>query len=153
MQANFQIWQVKFPSQRTQRRNLQSIWNTTILILSRNIPHALSDLVVLLYTSLEVIDTNLLKFSLWRTINQVLLYGFSQLDQTQNRNIWNSSIKYIVESNILFPETRAIARARAGTHASKFTCAIYCTHEIIVFSCKEKFFIEGFSIEHNYKIL
>ena len=35
---------------------------------------------------------------------------------------------------ILFPETRAIARARADTHASKFTCAIYCTHEIIVFS-------------------
>ena len=55
--------------------------------------------------------------------------------------------------NILFPETRAIARARAGTHASKFTCAIYRTGEIIVFSRNEKFFIEGFSIEHNYKIL
>ena len=50
---------------------------------------------------------------------------------------------------ILFPETRAIARARASTHASKFMCAIYRTREIIVFSRKEKFFIEGFSIEHN----
>ena len=55
--------------------------------------------------------------------------------------------------SILFPETRAIARARAGTHTSKFTCAIYRTREIIAFSRKEKFFIEGFSIEHNYKIL
>ena len=51
--------------------------------------------------------------------------------------------------NILFPETRAITRACAATHASKFTCAIYCTCEIIVFSRKEKFFIEEFSIEHN----
>ena len=34
-------------------------------------------------------------------------------------------------------------------HTSKFTCAIYRTREIIVFSRKEKFFIEGFSIEHN----
>ena len=46
---------------------------------------------------------------------------------------------------ILFPETCAIT----GTHASKFTCAIYCTREIMVFSHKETFFIEGFSIEHN----
>ena len=44
---------------------------------------------------------------------------------------------------------RAIARACAGTHASKFTCAIYRMCEIIVFSLKETFFIEGFSIEHN----
>ena len=50
---------------------------------------------------------------------------------------------------ILFPETRAIACALAGTHASKFTCAIYRMRELIVFSCKEKFFIEGFSMEHN----
>ena len=50
---------------------------------------------------------------------------------------------------ILFPEMRAIARARAGTHASKFTCAIYHMREIIVLSRKEKFFIEGLSIEHN----
>ena len=51
--------------------------------------------------------------------------------------------------SILFPETHAIARARAGTHVSKFTCAIYHTCEITVFSRKEKFFIERFSIEHN----
>ena len=50
---------------------------------------------------------------------------------------------------ILFPETRAIACAHAGTHVSKFMCAIYRMCEIIVFSHKEKFFIEGFSIEHN----
>ena len=55
---------------------------------------------------------------------------------------------FIIEF-ILFPETRAIARARAGTYASKFTCAIYRTREILVFSRKEKMFIEGFSIEHN----
>ena len=54
----------------------------------------------------------------------------------------------IVE-DILFPEMRAGTRARAGTHASKFTWAIYCTCEIIVFSRKEKCFIERFSIEHN----
>ena len=35
---------------------------------------------------------------------------------------------------IRFPETRAIARVRAGTHANKFTCAIYRTRKIIVFS-------------------
>ena len=55
----------------------------------------------------------------------------------------------MLKMGILFPETRAIAHVRAGTHASKFTCAIYRTREIIVFSRKEKFFIEGFSIEHN----
>ena len=49
--------------------------------------------------------------------------------------------------DILFPETRAITSA--CTHASKFMCTIYCTCEIIVFSHKEKFFIHGFSIEHN----
>ena len=57
---------------------------------------------------------------------------------------------------IQFPETHVIAGTRAGTHASKFTCAIYRTREIIVFSflllyisCKEEFFIEGFFIEPN----
>ena len=55
------------------------------------------------------------------------------------------------KSCILFPETRAIARTRAGTHASKFTYAIYRTREIIVFSRKEKLFIEGFAIEHIVK--
>ena len=34
---------------------------------------------------------------------------------------------------ILFLETRAVASTREGTHASKFTCAIYCTRNIIVF--------------------
>ena len=50
---------------------------------------------------------------------------------------------------------RAITRARAGTHASRFTCAIYRTRKIIVFSLwfyyisrKKKFFIEGFFIEY-----
>ena len=50
-----------------------------------------------LLNSLEVIDTNLLKLS-EEQLTKVLLYGFSQLDQNQNRNILNSSIKYIVES-------------------------------------------------------
>ena len=50
---------------------------------------------------------------------------------------------------ILFLETSAITHACAGTHASKFMCAIYHTHKIIVFSHKEKFFIDRFSIEHN----
>ena len=38
---------------------------------------------------------------------------------------------------ILFPETRAIARA--GIHPSKFTCAIYHMCEIIVFSLRRNF--------------
>ena len=49
-----------------------------------------------LLNSLEVIDTNLLKLS-EEQLTKVLLYGFSQLDQNQNRNALNSSIKYIVE--------------------------------------------------------
>ena len=59
--------------------------------------------------------------------------------------------------NTLFPETSAIAHARASTHASKFTCTIYYARKILVFSFfvllllyisrKEKFFIEGFFIE------
>ena len=54
---------------------------------------------------------------------------------------------------VLFPETRAIARARAGTHSGNFTCAIYRTREVIVFSLlllylsrKDKFLIEKFFI-------
>ena len=53
---------------------------------------------------------------------------------------------------------RAIARARAGTHASMFTCAISRARRIIVFlpfallllciSRKKKFLSEGFFIEH-----
>ena len=50
-----------------------------------------------LLNSLELIDTNLLKLSEER-LTKVLLYGFSQLDQNQNRNILNSSMDYIVES-------------------------------------------------------
>ena len=51
----------------------------------------------------------------------------------------------------------SLRRARAGTHASKFTCAIYRTGEIIVFSLfallllyisgKEKLYIEKYFIE------
>ena len=67
-------------------------------------------------------------------------YKRNMLRFGQNKTAWEF---------ILFPEARAIARARVGTHASKFTYAIYRTREIIVFSRKEKFFIEGFSIEHN----
>ena len=55
----------------------------------------------------------------------------------------------VIGRDILFPEMHAIACARAGTQASKFTCAIYHMCEITVFSRKEKFFIEGFPIEHN----
>ena len=57
----------------------------------------------------------------------------------------------------LFPETCAIAHACIGTQTSKFTCVIYCTCKIIVFSLfvfllldsfsKEKFFIEETFIE------
>ena len=54
-----------------------------------------------------------------------------------------------ISRSILFPEMCAIARACAGTHVSKFTCAIYRTRKIIVLPLREKFFIEGFSIEHN----
>ena len=55
-----------------------------------------------------------------------------------------------------FSTRHATAHARADTHASKFTCAIYCTHEIIVFSLlvllllyisRKKLFIKGFFIE------
>ena len=40
--------------------------------------------------------TNLFKLS--EQLIRVLHYGFCQLDQNQNRNILNSSTKYIVES-------------------------------------------------------
>ena len=63
---------------------------------------------------------------------------------------------------MLFPETCAIARARTGTRASKFTCTIYRMREIIVFSLFvllllyisliEKFPIEGFFIEDYQEI-
>ena len=59
--------------------------------------HHYHNIRVKLLNSLEVIDTNLLKLS-EEQLTKVLLYGFSQLDQNQNRNILNSSIKYIVES-------------------------------------------------------
>lgn len=58
----------------------------------------------------------------------------------------------------MFPETCAIARACAGTHASKFTCAIHCMGKFIIFSLfillllyishNKKFLIEGFFIEY-----
>ena len=50
-----------------------------------------------LLNSLEVIDKNLLKLSK-EQLTRVLLYGFSELDQNQNRNVLNSLINYIVES-------------------------------------------------------
>ena len=50
-----------------------------------------------LLNSVEVIDTNLLNLS-EEQLTKVLLYGFSLLDQNQNKNILNSSIGYIVES-------------------------------------------------------
>ena len=50
-----------------------------------------------LLNSLEVIYTNLLKLSK-EQLTKVFLYGFSQLDQNQNKNLLNSSINYIVES-------------------------------------------------------
>ena len=50
-----------------------------------------------LLNSLEVIHTNLLKFS-EEQLTKFLPYGFSQLDQNQNRYVLNSSINYIVES-------------------------------------------------------
>ena len=50
-----------------------------------------------LLNSLEVIDTILHKLSK-EQLTRVLLYGFSQFDQNQNRNVLNSSIDYIVES-------------------------------------------------------
>ena len=50
-----------------------------------------------LLNSLEVIDTNLLKFST-EQLTKVLLNGFCQLDQNKHSNILNSSFDYIVES-------------------------------------------------------
>ena len=56
----------------------------------------------------------------------------------------------------------AITHARTGTDASKFTCAIYCTCEIIVFPIvvllllyisQKKFFIEWFFIEDFVKVI
>ena len=59
--------------------------------------HHYHNIRVKLLNSLEVIDTNLLKLSEEQLTN-FLLYGFSQLDRNQKRNILNSSRKYIVES-------------------------------------------------------
>ena len=59
--------------------------------------HHYHDIRIQLSNSIEVIDTNLLKLSEEQLTN-VFLYGFSQFDQNQNRNIFNSSIEYIVES-------------------------------------------------------
>ena len=59
--------------------------------------HHYHNIRVKILNSLELIDTNLLKLS-EEQLTKVLLYGFSQLDQNQNRNVLNSSIDYIVES-------------------------------------------------------
>ena len=47
--------------------------------------------------SLEVIDTIILKLFEEKS-TKVLLYGFVQVDQNQNRNIFYISRKYMVES-------------------------------------------------------
>ena len=59
--------------------------------------HHCHDIRAKLLNSLEVIDINLLKLP-EEQLTKVLLYGFSQLDQSQNRNILNSLIDCIVES-------------------------------------------------------
>ena len=73
--------------------------------------------------------------------------------------VWNCTpfLLILLQASTLFPETCVVARACARTHVSKFTCAIYHTHEIIIFSLflllllyishKEKFSIERFFIE------
>lgn len=62
----------------------------------------------------------------------------------------------------MFPEMHAIKHACTGTHASKFTCAIYRTCKIIVFPIvvllllcisRKKFFIEWFFIEDFVKVI
>ena len=50
----------------------------------------------------------------------------------------------------MFPETQAIAHARAGTHKSKFMCAMYCTHKIIVFSLFVLLLLYIFPIRRNF---
>ena len=50
-----------------------------------------------LFILASILWLNLLKLS-EEQLTKVLLYGFSQFDQNQNRNILNSSIDYIVES-------------------------------------------------------
>ena len=48
--------------------------------------------------------------------------------------IFGEKVELINDILILFPETYVIACSHAATHPSKFTCAIYCTRKIIVFS-------------------
>ena len=50
-----------------------------------------------LFILASILWLNLLKLS-EEQLTKVLLYGFSQFDQNQNRNILNSSIDYTVES-------------------------------------------------------
>ena len=59
--------------------------------------HHYHNIRAILLNSLEVMHTNLLKLS-EEQLTKVLLYGFSQLDQNQNRNILNSLMGYILES-------------------------------------------------------
>ena len=85
---------------------------------------------------------------------QCLMQNLALLNDQQNFQIvaWDSNVEGL---GTQFPEMCAIVRARAGTHVSKFACAIYCMHSIKVFSLfdllytfhKEKCFIEGFFIE------
>ena len=48
--------------------------------------------------------------------------------------ILDAALKFKITLCILFPEMHVIARAHAGRHAGKFTCAIYRMREVIVFS-------------------
>ena len=70
----------------------------------------------------------------------------------------NVFVNHFPKTHILFPEMCAITRACAGTHPSKFTCAIYCTCKIIVYSLWRNFslgiiYIHEISNIINYKIL
>ena len=67
-----------------------------------------------------------------------------------------SKIEFILEVDLEYREKLHTSPYCSTRHASKFTCAIYCTREIIVFSLlvllllyisRKKFFIKGFFIE------
>ena len=77
-----------------------------------------------------------------------LRLDLSHLNEHKFKHNFKDCVNHLCSFSILFPEI-VRSRARVGTHTSKFTCAIYRMRKIIVFSRKEKFFIERFSIEHN----
>ena len=77
-----------------------------------------------------------------------LRLDLSHLNEHKFKHNFKDCVNHLCSFSILFPEI-VWSRAQVGTHTSKFTCAIYRMREIVVFSRKEKIFIEGFSIEHN----